>query len=151
MKRWILLVIVVMVFLLAACSSGSDGIKVEGAWGRVSPMNAENGAFYMQLVNESSEDDTLLSATADLCGSVELHESYMSEEGMMAMRPVEGGNISIPAGETVELKVGGLHVMCLGIVSGFEAGQTVPVTLMFEKAGEIQIDIEIREEAPEGM
>lgn len=151
MKRWILLVMVVMVFLLTACSSGSGGIKVEGAWGRVSPMSAENGAFYMQLVNESSEDDALLSATADLCGSVELHESYMSEEGMMVMRPVEGGNISVPAGETVELKVGGLHVMCLGIVSGFEVGQTVPVTMVFEKAGEIQIDVEIREEAPEGM
>lgn len=151
MKRWILLVMVIMIFLLAACSSSGDGIKVEGAWGRVSPMNAENGAFYMQLVNESSEDDALLRATTDLCGTVELHESYMSEEGMMAMRPVEGGNIPVPAGETIELKVGGLHVMCLGVTNGFEAGQTVPVTLVFEKAGEIQVDVEIREEAPDGM
>ena len=151
MKRWMLLLMVVLLFVLAACSSGSDGIRVDGAWGRVSPMNAANGAFYMQLVNDSSEDDTLLSATADLCGTVELHESYMGEDGMMAMRPVEGGNILVPAGETIELKVGGLHVMCLGITSGFEVGQTIPVMLMFEKAGEVQVDVEIREEAPDGM
>lgn len=151
MKRWTLLFVMASLLLLVACGSGGDGVAVEGAWGRVSPMNAENGAFYMQLVNESSEDDALLSATAELCGTVELHESYMGEEGMMAMRPVEGGNISIPAGETVELKVGGLHVMCLGIAEGFEVGQTVPVTLTFEKAGVIEVDVEIREEAPDGM
>jgi len=146
MKRWTLILMVVMLFLLFACGSGADsGIKVEGAWGRVSPMNAENGAFYMQLVNESSEDDALLSATADLCGTVELHESYMDEGGMMVMRPVEGGNIPVPAGQTIELKVGGLHVMCLGIDNPFEVGQTVSMTLVFEKAGERNVDVEIRE------
>ena len=152
MKRWTLILMVVMLFLLVACGSGGDdGIKVEGAWGRVSPMNAENGAFYMQLVNESAEDDALLSATADLCGTVELHESYMDEGGMMVMRPVEGGNIPVPAGETVELKVERMHVMCLGIDNGFAVGQVVPVTLVFEKAGEMKVEVEIREEAPEGM
>jgi copper(I)-binding protein len=123
-------------------------MAVEGAWGRVSPMAAENGAFYMQLVNSSSEDDALLSATADLCGTVELHESYMQEDGVMAMRPVEGGKITVPAGQTVELKVGGLHVMCLGIGEGFAVGQQVPVTLEFEKAGTMTVNVEIREDAP---
>lgn len=154
MKRWLLFLMMVVLFLLVGCSSGGDGVAVENAWGRVSPMSAENGAFYMQLVNESDEDDALLSATAELCGTVELHESFMAEDGTMAMQPVEGGKISIPAGETVELKVGGLHVMCIGITGdGFAVGDTVPVTLVFEKAGEVQIDVEIREDAPdmEGM
>ena len=151
MKRWTLFLMIALLFLLVACSSGGDGVTVEGAWGRVSPMSAENGAFYMQLVNDSAEDDALLSATAELCGTVELHESYMADDGTMAMRPVEGGNIPVPAGETVELKVGSLHVMCLGVGDGFAVGQTVPVTLVFEKAGEVQVDVEIREEAPEGM
>jgi len=151
MKRWTLFLMVVLLFLLAGCSSGGDAVTVENAWGRVSPMNAENGAFYMQLVNESAEDDTLLSASADLCGTVELHESVMAEDGTMAMQPVEGGKITVPAGETVELKVGGLHVMCIGVGDGFAVGETVPVTLVFEKAGEVQVDVEIREEAPEDM
>jgi copper(I)-binding protein len=151
MKRWTMFLMAVLVVLLVACNSGGNGVTVEGAWGRVSPMSAENGAFYMQLVNDSDEDDALLSATAELCGTVELHESFMAEDGTMMMRPVEGGNIPVPAGETVELKVGGLHVMCIGIEDAFAVGQTVPVTLVFEKAGEIQVNVEIREEAPEGM
>lgn len=151
MKRWTMFLMAVLVVLLVACNSGGDGVTVEGAWGRVSPMNAENGAFYMQLINNSDEDDTLLSATAELCGTVELHESSMAEDGTMMMQPVAGGKITVPGGETVELKVGGLHVMCIGIEEAFAVGQTVPVTLVFEKAGEIQIDVEIREDAPEGM
>lgn len=147
MKRWNLIVVAVILLLLVACGA-SGGMAVEGAWGRMSPMAAENGAFYMQLVNSSSEDDTLLRATADLCGTVELHESYMQEDGVMAMRPVEGGKITVPAGQTVELKVGGLHVMCLGVGEGFAVGQQVPVTLEFEKAGTMTIDVEIREDAP---
>ncbi|MBP7998856.1 MAG: copper chaperone PCu(A)C [Chloroflexi bacterium] len=147
MKRWTFVVVAVMLFLLVACGSGGT-VSVASAWGRVSPMNAENGAFYMQLVNEGDEDDALVSATAELCGTVELHESYMAEDGTMAMRPVEGGKVPVPAGETVELKVGGLHVMCLGVGEGFAVGQTVPVTLEFEKAGTIAVDVEIREDAP---
>lgn len=88
MKRWTFVVVAVMLFLLVACGSGGT-VSVASAWGRVSPMNAENGAFYMQLVNEGDEDDALVSATAELCGTVELHESYMAEDGTMANAPLK--------------------------------------------------------------
>lgn len=150
MKRWNVVLFATLILLFVACGGTADTVSVEGAWGRVSPRSAENGAFYMQLINNSSENDTLLSAQADMCGTVELHESYMDEGGVMAMRPVEGGQIVVPSGETVELKVGGLHVMCLGIGDGFAVGQKIPVTLQFEKAGTITVEVEIREDAPEG-
>lgn len=150
MKKLSLLIIVgLCLFLLAACGGRTkEGIQVENAWGRVSPMMAENGAFYMNLVNTSSADDVLLRAEVEACGTVELHESYMQDGGMMGMRPVAGGKIIVPAGQAVELKVGGLHVMCLGIDDGFAVGQKIPVTLVFEKAGEMMVEVEIRAEAP---
>jgi len=61
------------------------------------------------------------------------------------MRPVEGGFIEVPAGGEVELKVGGLHVMCIDKLEDFAVGATLPLTLQFEKAGEITVNIEIRE------
>jgi copper(I)-binding protein len=158
--------IVIIVFLLlgiVSCTSSetaepsaadttSGKLEVHGAWGRSSPKVAQNGAFYMQVINNTSEDDELQSARSDACEVVELHEMYMIENDVMGMRPVEGGVIPIPAGETVELKVGGLHVMCLGKKADFNVGDTYAVKLQFAKAGEMEVAVEIREmgEMPAG-
>ncbi|MBP6803518.1 MAG: copper chaperone PCu(A)C, partial [Chloroflexi bacterium] len=71
------------------------------------------------------------------------------DNGAMGMRPVEGGLISIPAGGTVELKVGGLHVMCIDKLRALETGEQIPLTLTFANAGEMVVNAEIREEAME--
>ena len=65
----------------------------------------------------------------------------------MGMRPVQDGYIALPKGEMVELKVGGLHLMCIDKQQEFNAGDTIPVTLEFEKAGTIEITAEIRDNA----
>jgi len=132
--------------LLAACQSAPEGpaLKIEGAWGRPSPKVAAAGAFYMLIKNEGSEADMLVHGESSSCGVVELHESYMTEEGAMGMRPVEAG-IEVPAGGQAELKMGGLHIMCIDKLDDFEVGAVLPLTLTFEKSGDITIDIEIRE------
>ncbi|NUM44761.1 MAG: copper chaperone PCu(A)C [Anaerolineales bacterium] len=137
-----------VVLLTSACSSPAAGpqITVEGVWGRNSPKMASAGAFYMQIKNSGSEADHLISASSEACGNVELHESYMLEDGAMGMRPVEGGMIEISAGGTVELKVGGLHVMCLDKVADFEIGDKYPLTLVFETTGEKIVEVSIQEE-----
>lgn len=154
MKRFVVLLFVVLLGLLVGCSSaGSETagtLEVKGVWGRNSPMAAPNGAFYMTIVNNTGEDEQLLSAAADVCSVVELHEMYTMDNGAMGMRPVDGGIITIPAGQTVELKVGGLHVMCIDKVAAFETGQQIPLTLTFANAGEMVVDAEIREEAMDG-
>ncbi len=139
--------LVVLVVLLAACGGGTGEMEVSDVWGRTSPMAAANGAFYMTIVNNTGEDDKLLNAGADVCGVVELHEMYSRENDMMGMRPVPDGYISVPDGETVELKVGGLHVMCIDKLQEFTAGDTIPLTLEFEKAGTIEVTAEIRDNA----
>ena len=148
MKR-VMLLIVILVFLVSvgctASGEGSGEIEVENVWGRNSPMAAQNGAFYMNITNNSGEDDELTGAMADACGAVELHEMYMKENDVMGMREVPEGTIPLADGETVELKVGGLHVMCIDKQAEFNIGDEIPLTLEFANAGEMELMVEIRE------
>jgi len=148
------LILFLVLLVTAGCttSGGNAGeIEIENIWGRSSPMVAQNGAFYMIVTNNTGEDDELLSGKTDACGTVELHEMYMKENDMMGMRQVPGGTIPVPAGETVELKVGGLHVMCIDKQAAFEVGDKIPITLEFANAGEINVTAEIRESEMDNM
>ncbi|MBI5933313.1 MAG: copper chaperone PCu(A)C [Chloroflexi bacterium] len=145
-KRFVFLILAALALSACAPKAGGAQIRVEDAWGRPSPAAASAGAFYMTIYNDGSEADTLLSATSPACMMAELHESYMMDNGAMGMRPVEGGSIEIPAGGSAELKVGGLHVMCMDKMADFKTGDTYQITLKFEKAGEIVVDVEIKDQ-----
>ena len=140
-------IIIALAAMLSACQSAPQGpaISIDGAWGRPSPKVATAGAFYMLIKNEGSEADSLISGKSPACGTVELHESYMTDEGAMGMRPVQNGYIEIPAGGEAELKIGGLHIMCIDKLEDFDIGAVLPLTLTFEKSGEMTVDIEIKE------
>jgi copper(I)-binding protein len=148
-NNWLLLLslVILLSLVLPACQAKPKGpaISIDNVWGRPSPKVATAGAFYLVIRNAGSESDTLLSASSAACGFVELHESYKTEEGMMGMRPVEGGIIEIAAGEEIELKIGGLHIMCINKLVDFEPGVVLPLTLEFEKSGNMDVDVEIRE------
>ena len=146
--KWLGFLILLMALAVSACQPAASGpqITVDGVWGRTSPKVATSGAFYMTIHNNGSEADTLLSAASDACMMVELHESYMMDNGAMGMRPVEGGSIEIPAGGSVELKVGGMHVMCMEKMADFNTGDVYQITLKFEKSGEIVVEAEIKEQ-----
>lgn len=139
----------ILVAALAAvgCSSGAQGpdIAVKDVWGRPSPQAATNAAFYMVIENSGNEPDRLVNASSPACTVTELHEMYMKDGGVMGMRPVEGGFIEIPAKGSVELKPGGMHVMCIDRKQDFLAGTTIPVELTFEKSGTMTFEAEIRQ------
>ena len=144
MKRlWLLLLLATVG--LVACAADVD---VDGVWGRVSPMAASNGAFYMEITNNKDEADALVAVRTDSCETVELHESQLDENGVMRMSPAEGGRIPLPPGETVKLESGGLHVMCIGMERPLVLGAVVPLTLEFAHAETRTVDAEIRSEAP---
>jgi copper(I)-binding protein len=141
------LIIVLLASLLAACGGSASGIAIEGGWGRPSPKTATAGAFYMVIKNNSDKADKLVGAEAEPCMMVELHESFMNTDGTMGMRPVEGGAIEIPAKGQVELKVGGLHLMCMDKMDDmFTPGSKFDVRLKFENAGEVTVPVEIKAE-----
>lgn len=144
--RFLFISIMILGIFGTSCtpSSGPE-INIESAWGRSSPKVATAGAFYMIIKNNGSETDKIVAGKSSACEVIELHESYMTEDGAMGMRPVEGGMIEIPAGGEVELKIGGVHIMCINKLEDFEVGAVIPLVLQFEKSGDLDIDIEILE------
>ena len=150
-------------------------IAVTGVWARSSPTMASAGAAYMTIENIGGADDALLSASVDasVAGSVELHEVVMVEgdggdmgsdmggdmsattmaggmegetdgEGTMRMQQVD--KIDLPAGESVELKPGGYHIMLMDLAAPLEEGTTIEITLEFEKATSVTVSAEVRTE-----
>jgi periplasmic copper chaperone A len=105
-------------------------------------LPSTTGAVYMRIANGSGSDDALIGAEVPGCGTVELHEMIMQDDVMM-MRQMEGNRIPIPAGETVMLERGGLHVMCIDKTGEYTVGEMVPVTLQFEQAGTMEVMAEI--------
>lgn len=99
------------------------------------------GGGFLTIVNTGSEPDRLVSATSPAAGEVQLHEMAM-ENDVMKMRHLENG-IEIPAGATVELKPGGLHVMFMKVKEPFKEGAKVPATLVFEKAGSVDVEFHV--------
>ncbi|MDQ0421061.1 uncharacterized protein YcnI/copper(I)-binding protein [Peteryoungia aggregata LMG 23059] len=95
------------------------------------------GGGFITITNKGGEADKLVSATSAQAGEVQLHEMAM-EGDVMKMRQLTEG-IVIPAGETVELKPGGLHLMFYKVAEPFKEGATVNVTLTFEKAGAVDV------------
>ena len=133
--------------LLHAAASTSDGpqIQVENVWGRPLPPVVTSGEFYMVIRNRGSQPDKLVGGRSPACGMIDLYEGYHTPQGAMGMRPVPGGFIEIPPTGLVELKAGGLHIMCMDKKQDFTSDIHLPLTLEFEKSGEITMQVSIRQ------
>lgn len=137
----------VLVAFAAAAAAAHDykagAIEIDHPYARSTAAGQLNGGGYMKLVNGGSAADRLVSVSAGVARSVELHEMTM-DGNVMRMRQVDG--IALQPGQAVELKPGGYHVMFVGLKAPLKAGDTFPMTLKFEKAGEVRVDVKI--EAP---
>jgi len=144
--RSIALILIFAMAMLSACQQASGPkIVTSGAWGRPSPKMAAAGAIYVLIENQGNEADRLIGASSAAAKTVEIHESYMDDNGVMGMRPLEGG-LEIPAGNKAELKPGGYHIMLIDLVQPLEVGSKITVTLQFEKSDDIVLEAEIREQ-----
>jgi len=112
-------------------------IEVKDQWVRLVPPNAKNTAAYMKIENKGTEADKLVDASNNVSKITELHETVGGK-----MRRVDA--IVIPAGKTVELKPGGLHVMIIDLKEPLKEGQTVEIILRFEKSGEIKVQAPVK-------
>lgn len=138
----------VMLFLLACAGAAagdgmkSGGISVVEPYAFASIGKVPNGAGFLAIRNEGNQDDVLIGVTSDFARRNELH-THLHQNGRMMMRPVE--RIEIPAGATVKLEPGGDHIMLMGLDGPLKAGERRNLTLVFEKAGELAIELIIRE------
>ena len=115
-------------------------LRIGHPWTRAAGANT-NGAGYMTLRNTGTRPDKLIAASTPLARTVELH-THIREGEVMRMRPV--ADIPVPAGQTVRLRPGGLHVMLIGLTEPLRQGAEVPLTLRFEQAGEVRITLEVQ-------
>lgn len=116
-------------------------IKIDHPWSRATVAGIPNGAAYFVLENNGDADDRLLSASSSVAKTVELH-THIKDGEVMRMRQVE--NIEIPAGQTVALQPGGLHVMLLGLNEPLADGTQFSMTLEFEQAGTVEVDVVVQ-------
>lgn len=129
---------------LAGCEANSTGpqIMVEDAWARPVPTAAGNGAVYLRLINTGSKADQLVGGECSIAKAVEIHRTTMTDS-VMKMEPVP--SVEIPAGGRVQLEPGGLHMMLIKLNRSLKPGEIVPITLRFEEAGDVDLEIPVRE------
>lgn len=118
----------------------AEKVMVSDAYVRAVPPGQPNSASFMVLSNHSSEDLVLVGAESDVAKAVELH-SHTMKDGMMRMRQVE--KIDLPAGETVQLQPGGLHVMVIGLQQKLVPGEKIDMALVFSDGSKLDLKVPV--------
>ena len=131
--------------LAAAAARATDynvgPIQITAPWARATPKGASSGAAYMTITNTGKTPDKVSCVSSDASAECQIHTMTM-DNGVMQMRPVEGG-LEIKPGETVTLKPGGFHMMLVNLKHPLEQGNTVKATLKFDSAGTVDVDYPI--------
>ena len=129
--------------LAAACvvlPARAADITVQQPFARAAMQGGVGGAF-MTIQNGGAAPDRLLSAASPVARSVEIHATIRDGD-VMRMRPVTA--VEIPAHGAVQLQPGGLHVMMMGLTKALAQGETVPLTLTFERAGAVTVSVPVQ-------
>ncbi|ATQ41267.1 copper chaperone PCu(A)C [Caulobacter mirabilis] len=146
----------ILALALAACSPAKApvpptydvaGVKVAGPYSRPAAQGG-NGAGFFSLTNGNTGPDILFSVESPIADHVEIHESSV-EGGMMKMQHLERG-VPLRAGETVEFKPGGKHLMFIGLKQALKPGDKIPATFVLEHAGRVPVELTVQGGAPKG-
>ena len=123
----------------AAGSAAAGPLTITDAWIRATPPGARTAAAYLTIANTGAAD-RLLRGTTPAARAVEVH-THVDERGLQRM--VRLAELSLPAGETVRLTPGGLHLMLVDVVAPLAAGASVTLSLRFAAAGTLEIEVPV--------
>jgi copper(I)-binding protein len=142
----LLLSAILMAASLAATPSFAHDYKIGSIeivqpWSRATPSTAPSAGGFLTLINKGDVPDRLIAIASPAAKQTEIHEMKM-DGAVMRMRELENG-VVLPPGQTIELKPGGYHVMFMGLKAPFVKDQKVPATLVFEKAGRIDVEFQV--------
>lgn len=142
MKR--LLIVSLVLFAASpalACEVAKAGdIEVEHAWSRATIGADRPGVVYLSIRNTGSEDDALIGVATPIAGMPMIHETVVTD-GVASMP--HAMSVPVPAGQTVELAPGGYHGMLMGLTQALENGDSFPLTLTFQIAGEVTVTVDV--------
>ena len=140
--RWAALALLVVSLQTLAHNYEKRDIQVRHPWSRATPPGAKVGVAYMEIRNRGSQPDRLLSATSGVAQRVEMHVTQREGE-VMKMRQLQA--FEIPARERYALRPGGSHLMLVDLKQPLEKGERFAMRLRFERAGELEIELEVQE------
>ncbi len=141
--RFPVLVASILLFA-AACSAPATGsTTVTDAWVRAGTGMDKPTAAYLTITNTTTKPDALLSVSAPIAGTVQIHRTMTDASGMTGMQPVD--RVNVPAGGTVRLEPGGFHLMLMGLTQVPAVGSSVELRLVFEQAGTIVVQAAVRQ------
>jgi copper(I)-binding protein len=137
-------VLLVGLFAAPACAEEvkAGDLVITQAWSRATPGGARVAGGYLTIENRGSTPDRLIGGSAEVCDKIQVHEMSMNN-GVMTMRQLDKG-LAIEPGKTVKLAPGGVHLMMLNPKSPLRQGDKVPVTLEFEKAGNVKVSLDVQ-------
>ena len=127
-------------------------LVITQAWSRATPGGAKIAGGYLTIENKGTAPDRLIGGSAEVSDKIQVHEMTMNN-GVMTMRPLDKG-LTIEPGKTVKLAPGGYHLMLMDLKNPLRQGDKVPVTLEFEKAGKVNLSLDVQgvgAQAPGGM
>jgi copper(I)-binding protein len=132
--------------LVVTAASAQDyklgSLEISQPWTRATPSTAKAGGGFLTITNKGTTPDRLVAVRSAVSDKAEIHEMKM-EGNVMRMRELAKG-LEIPPGATVELKPGGYHIMFMELKAPMAKDAKVPVTLVFEKAGSIDVDLQVQ-------
>ena len=141
-SKIVIFVLLLATLLVSACGAASGELTIQDAWAR--PANTgENGAAYFIIENGTASDDSLMGVSSDIATAAEVHMSMADANGVMSMQMQDA--VIIPAGEPVEFKPGGLHVMLVNLTRDLKPGETITLTLNFKETGNVVVEVPVKE------
>ncbi|MFP7672615.1 copper chaperone PCu(A)C [Marivita sp. S0852] len=117
-------------------------IEIHDQYARAATPTSKTGAAFMMIRNTGDEADRLIGADSDAAARVELHTHLEDANGVMRMIHVEDG-FELPVDGEIAMVRGGKHVMLIGLTNALNHGDSISVTLSFEKAGDVVVDIPV--------
>ncbi len=138
--------------LVFACSNSvaheysAGELQIAHPWSRALPPNAVTGAAYFVVHNQGKSEDRLVGAQTPRATKAEIHTMLQLGE-VMKMQKLD--SVGIPAGGDAKFAPGGNHLMLFGLQKPLVAGERFPLTLEFEKAGKVEVEVVIEASAPD--
>jgi copper(I)-binding protein len=130
-----------MLSVLSSVAAYAGDIIVVDPFARASAGSVNVGAAFMTLKNSGAAADALVAAESPVAARTELH-THIRDGEVMRMRQVS--LIDVPAGESVDLRPGGAHIMLIDLKEPLKQGETFPLTLTFAKAGTVTVQVPVK-------
>lgn len=123
----------------------TGSVHVADAWSRALPPVSPTGAIYLKIENRGEESERLVGVSTTVAQRAEIHE-HVHADGVMRMQRVE--NVLIEPGQRATFAPGGHHIMLFGLKEPLVAGRQYPITLRFENADEVEVEVDVLTDAP---